>query len=240
MAVYRFKVFIEDNEDVYRDIDIKSSQTFEDFHQIIQEAFKFDNKHAASFFTSDDYWRKDLEITLRKEDLELTAEEIRLKVAPKKLMADTKIAKYIETPHQRFVYVFDEKVQWTFLIEMMKIANDDPKAKYPLISKSVGNPPKQYKQLNIIKDEDPADALLAAIMGNKTKKAEKKDDEDHEDENEIYKSLKNEGVDDGDLEALEGEEGEDVDLEEGDEEMESDEDEGGDDYGMDEHGDDDH
>ena len=240
MAVYRFKVIIEDNDDVYRDIDIKAAQTFEDLHLIIQEAFKFDNKHAASFFVSDDYWRKGLEITLRKEDLELTPEEVRLKVEPKKLMSEAKIAKYIETPHQRFVYVFDEKAQWTFLIEMMKIANEEPRAKYPLIAKSVGNPPKQYKQLNMIKDEDPADALLAAIMGNKTKKAGKKDEEEHEEENEIYKSLKQEGVDEGDLDSLDGEEGDDSEAEEGEEELEGgDEDEGGDGYSMEEQDDDD-
>lgn len=239
MAVYRFRVIIEDNDDVYRDIDIKAAQTFEELHNTIQEAFKFDNKHAASFFVSDDYWRKHLEITLRKEDLPLTTEEIRLKVEPKKLMSEAKIAKYIETPHQRFVYVFDEKVQWTFLLEMMKIANEDAKAKYPLISKSIGNPPKQYKQLNVIKDEDPADALLAAIMG-KAKKPDKKDDDDIEDESEIYKSLKVEGVDAGDLEGLDGEEGEDTEVEEGEDDMEpGDDEESGDDFSVGDHDDDD-
>jgi hypothetical protein len=240
MAVYRFRVIIEDNDDVYRDIDIKAAQTFEELHNTIQEAFKFDNKHAASFFVSDDYWRKHLEITLRKEDLPLTPEEIRLKVEPKKLMSEAKIAKYIETPHQRFVYVFDEKVQWTFLLEMLKITNEDAKAKYPLISKSVGTPPKQYKQINVIKDEDPADALLAAIMGgNKAKKVDKKDEDDIEDESEIYKSLKVEGVDAGDLEGLDGEEGEDAEVEEeGGDDMEGD-DEAGDDFSMEEHDDDD-
>jgi uncharacterized protein (DUF2249 family) len=238
MAVYRFRVIIEENDDVYRDIDIKAAQTFEELHDTIQEAFKFDKKHAASFFVSDDYWRKGLEITLRKEDLELTPEEIRLKVEPKKLMKDARIAKYIETPHQRFVYVFDENVQWTFLLEMMKIANEEPKAKYPLIFKSIGTAPKQYKQLNIIKDEDPADALLAAIMGNKTKKAGKKEDEDHEEENEIYKSLKNEGVDEGDLESLEAEEG-DEEVEKEEDEIDSGDEEGGDDFSAEEHDDDD-
>lgn len=232
MAVYRFRVVMEDNDDIYRDIDIKSVQTFDDFHNCIQDAFKFDKKHAASFFVSDDYWRKGLEITLRKEDLALTPEEIRLKVEPKKLMSEAKIAKYIETPHQRFVYVFDENVQWTFLLELMKIANEDAKSKYPLVFKSVGNAPKQYKQLNIIKDEDPADALLAAIMGGgKAKKSEKKDDDDVEDESEIYKSLKVEGVDEGDLEGLDGEEGEETEAEEGEDEMDSDNNDSDDDYG---------
>ena len=240
MAVYRFRVIIEDNEDVYRDIDIKAAQTFEELHNTILEAFKFDNKHAAAFFVSDDYWRKHLEITLRKEDLPLTPEEIRLKVDPKKLMSEAKIAKYIETPHQRFVYVYDENVQWNFLLEMMKITNEEPKAKYPLISKSIGNPPKQYKQLNIIKDEDPADALLAAIMG-KGKKADKKEDDDVEDESEIYKSLKVEGVDAGDLEGLDGEEGEETEVEEGEDDLEhgGDDEESGDDYSVGDHDDDD-
>ena len=240
MAVYRFKVIIEDNDDVYRDIDIKAAQTFEELHNSIQEAFKFDNKHSASFFVSDDYWRKHLEITLRKEDLELTPEEIRLNVEPKKLMSVAKIAKYIETPHQRFVYVFDEKVQWTFLLEMMKITNEDAKAKYPLISKSIGTAPKQYKQLNIIKDEDPADALLAAIMGDgKVKKPTMKEEDDVEDESEIYKSLKVEGVDATDLEGLDGEEGEDVEVEEGGDDIEGGDDDVEDDFSAGEQEDDD-
>ena len=241
MAVYRFRVIIEDNEDVYRDIDIKAAQTFEELHTTIQEAFKFDNKHAASFFVSDDYWRKHLEITLRKEDLPLTPDEIRLKVEPKKLMSEAKIAKYIETPHQRFVYVYDENVQWNFLLEMMKITNEEAKAKYPLISKSIGNPPKQYKQLTVIKDEDPADALLAAIMGGgKAKKAEKKEDDDVEDESEIYKSLKVEGIDAGDLESLDGEEGEEAEVEEGGDDLEpGDDEEPGDDFSVGDHDDDD-
>ena len=62
MAVYRFRVYLEENEDNYRDIDIRTVQTFEQFHTIIQESFKFDNKHSASFFVSDDYWRKGQEI----------------------------------------------------------------------------------------------------------------------------------------------------------------------------------
>jgi hypothetical protein len=223
MAVYRFKVCLEDNEDIFRDIEINAAQTFEQLHTIIQEAFKFDNKHAASFFVSDDYWRKGQEITLRKEDLELDADEIRKKVDPKKLMADTKIAKYIEQPHQRFLYVFDIHVQWTFLIEMIKIAIDNPKTKYPVIVKSVGTAPKQYKQLNMAKEELSPDLAMAGIAG-----------ESDVEEEEIYKNLNpsEELVEDDDLNNLEGEEGEEETVE--------DEEENTDDYGFgDEHHDED-
>ena len=61
MAVYKFKLFIEDNEDIYREIEILSGQTFEDFINVIQEAYKFDKKHA--MVCDDDYKEKDQEIT---------------------------------------------------------------------------------------------------------------------------------------------------------------------------------
>jgi hypothetical protein len=218
MAVYRFKVYLEDNEDVFRDIDIKAAQTFEQFHTVIQEAFKFDAKHAAAFFVSDDYWRKGQEITLRKEDLPLEEEEIRKQVDPKKLMAETKIAKFIEQPHQRFVYVFDPAVQWTFLIEMIKIVEDNPKLEYPSIIKSIGTPPKQYKQVNLAKEELSPDMAMAALLA----------DPEIEDE-EVYKTLDTgeEAVEDDDINSLEGEEGEEEDVEDNEEE-------GGEDFGLEE------
>jgi hypothetical protein len=214
MAVYKFKLFIEDNEDIYREIEILSGQTFEDFHNSIQEAYKFDKKHAASFFVSDDYWRKDQEITLREEDLPLEEEEISKNVSPKKLMAKTKIAKYIDSPRQRFMYVFDPAVKWAFCIELMKILPDNPKGEYPAIVKSSGNPPKQYKQSQMAKGELSPDLTMASML----------DDPELENESEIYQAIKNDtnGIDDGDLNHLEGEEGEDsVD---GDDEMIGDED----------------
>lgn len=218
MSIYRFRVVLEDNEDIFRDIDIKSGQTFEELHEAIQDAFKFDKKHAASFFASDDLWRKGVEITLRKEDLEMDEEDLRNKYGPKKLMSATKVAKYVDDPHQRFVYVFDPVVQWTFLIELIKIANEDPKLKYPTCVKSVGTAPKQYKQTNMAKGELTPDMAMAGMLG---------DTEPEEVENEIYKSLKTEGIEQGDLESLEGEEGEEA--AEGEEETEGMDDEMGDD-----------
>jgi hypothetical protein len=239
MAIYKLRVVFEENEDVYRDIEIKSGQTFEEFHEAIQEAYKFDKKHAASFFVSDDFWRKGQEITLRKEDLPLDEIDIRKKAEPKKLMAEVKIAKYIDQPHQRFVYVFDPVVQWSFLIELMKIDSDNPKVKYPVCVKTVGTAPKQYKQ-TIIKEEEEGgtDALLAAILGGGVKKKAKEEDDDVE-ESDIYKALNTEGIEAGDLESLEGEEGEEESADAEEDEF-GDEDGDGDDFSFSDNTEEDH
>lgn len=150
MAVYRFKVSFEDNEDVYREIEIKSTQNFEDFHNIIVQSVGFDNQHDASFYISDDYWRKGDEIGLRPLDENEIERRKRRDLPVKKLMNKCKLASMIDDPHQKFVYFYDPKTGWTFLVELVKILLDDPKGSFPKCVKSAGEAPKQYKTANVV------------------------------------------------------------------------------------------
>ncbi|HET6226483.1 MAG TPA: hypothetical protein VFF27_09410 [Bacteroidia bacterium] len=159
MAIYRFKVSFEDNEEIYREIEIKSTQTFEDFHNVIVQAINFDNQHNSSFFISDDYWRKGDEIVLRNSDnADAPRRRQQESDTPKKLMNKCKMASLIDDPHQKFVFVYDPKTGWTFLVELLKIVPDDAKASYPRVVKSSGEAPKQYKPSTVaaatLDDED--------------------------------------------------------------------------------------
>lgn len=156
MAVYRFRVSFEDNEDIYREIEIKSSQNFEDFHNVIVKSIDFDNVHDASFFISDNYWHKGDEIKLKpinEDDNRNSKTEVAIRQ-----MNKCKMASLIEDPHQKFVYTYDPKTSWTFLVELIKIVSDDAKVAYPVCAKTVGDAPKQYKKSNAVpvipEDED--------------------------------------------------------------------------------------
>lgn len=159
MAVYRFRVTFEDNEEVYREIEIKSTQHFEDFHNIIVQSIGFDNLHDAAFFISDDLWRKGDEIGLRPMDEDEIERRKRRDLPLKKQMNKCKMASLIDDPHQKFVYVYDPKIAWTFLIELVKILLDDPKGTFPKVTKSSGESPKQHKDAIVIPpiDEDEFD-----------------------------------------------------------------------------------
>jgi hypothetical protein len=158
MAIYRFKVAFEDNEEVYREIEIKSTQTFEDLHNVIVQSISFDNQHNASFYISDDYWRKGEEITLRPSENTDTGNRRKQEVdVVKKQMNKCKMASLIDDPHQKFVYVYDPKTGWTFLVELLKIVPDDAKVTYPRVVKSAGESPKQYKPTTVaaaVEDEE--------------------------------------------------------------------------------------
>ncbi|MFN4766337.1 MAG: IS1096 element passenger TnpR family protein [Bacteroidota bacterium] len=138
MSVYRFKVIIEDYEDLFREIEIKASQSFEDFHFAILKAFSFDLKHSASFFYSDDLWHMEDEIAFKDIPYSLIGN-----AAP---MIATKISQFIDDPHQRFIYVYrSEEDSWAFLVELIAIQGL-PKGDVvlPRVVRAEGDPPKQY------------------------------------------------------------------------------------------------
>ena len=194
MAVYRFRVSFEDNEEIYREIEIKSTQNFEDFHNIIMQTIAFDNLHDASFFISDDYWRKGDEIGLRPLSEDEIEKRKRRDQPVKKQMNKCKMSSLIDDPHQKFVYVYDPKVGWTFLVELVKILLDDAKGSFPKCVKTVGEAPKQHKATNVVPvaEDDEFD-----------------DDEPHHDD-EAYVNAHSED----ETALLEGEEGEEEATEE--------------------------
>jgi len=189
MAIYRFKVTFEESDELYRIIEIQSFQTFEDFHRCIQQAIGFDNSKPASFFMSDDYWRKGTEITLKESETD-PGFDPRLK--PKRLMRKSKLADFIEDPHQKMLYLSDFEAQWNFTIELVRIIIDQhTPGTYPQCVKSSGTAPRQYKTVAL---PPPA--------------------EDEEEEHHPEKIFHHEeGLDDEEDEALPGEEGEEAETE---------------------------
>src|ERR1035438_633485 len=150
MAAYKFRVTFEEYDDVQRDIEIRSTQNFEDLHKSILEAILFDNKHNASFYLSDDYWIKGQEITLNNDsDRDVL------------LMSKSRLCDVIIDPHQKIYYVYDFDKNWTFFIELIKIiVNEDKTATYPRCVKAGLGAPKQYGHNNdMLRDASDLDFI---------------------------------------------------------------------------------
>ncbi len=136
MPLFKFRVYWEDDDNIYRDIVLKTGQTFQAFHEAILLAFEFDKKHAGSFFKSNDNWSRGLEIS--SEVL------VNKKGAPALSMIKTPVSALVEKPDEKFVYVYDPNKNWTFLVELIGIEKDEnPKQEYPYCSKKEGVAPAQ-------------------------------------------------------------------------------------------------
>lgn len=138
MAILKFRVYFEEDDSIYRDIVIRHTQFFLDFHATILKAFEFDNKHQATFFRSNDHWQKGREISLD------VYPDHDYKVAPL-LMKSTSIGSEIKNTNQRFTYTYDFQKHWDFLIELINVSKDgDAGSEYPKVTRVEGISPKQY------------------------------------------------------------------------------------------------
>ncbi len=135
MAIYRFRVSFEDYDDVERDIDIKSNQTFEDLHKAIHASTGYKVEASSSFYVSNDQWIKNEEIAFLPNQRKINNE-----VA---LMENSKLSSFIDDPHQKFYYIYNFDRPFDFHVELIKILlNEEPGKSYPHVSRSVGEPPK--------------------------------------------------------------------------------------------------
>lgn len=161
--IYRFKVWFEEDEDIVRWIDIKPSNTFLQFHEAIQDAIAFDKKEPASFYLSDDNWKKRMEIILM--DMGMDDEN----ADPKPLMKDSRMRDFINDPHQRFIYVYDFIQMWTLYCELVQILDEENGKSYPSVYRSIGKAPRQHEGSNRFKIVDDAEfeELAAKMIANR-------------------------------------------------------------------------
>ena len=137
MAILRFRIYLEEDDSVYRDVVIRHTQSFYDLHEVILKAFEFDSKHQATFYRSNDNWQRGREISLEKYD--------RAYKAPPLLMKETTIGSEIRDPNQKFIYIYDFTKNWTFLVELINVSKEEnPKVVYPSMVRKEGIAPSQY------------------------------------------------------------------------------------------------
>ena len=150
--IYRLKVWFEEEEDIFRVIDIAPSATFLSLHEVVLDSIGFKKDLPSSFYCSDDNWRK--------------GKEISLKDSSKLLMETSKLKDHINDPHQKFIFITDFNENWTLNIELQSIQNDVSGISYPFVFKSVGKAPKQNEGIGRFKtvDENEFDEIANKLV----------------------------------------------------------------------------
>lgn len=120
--IYRFRIILDTDEDVFRDIEIESSATLEDFHNTIVQSFGFVGDEMASFYKANEFWEEGEEIALF--DLGDIPGEIRM-------MGETRIEDVVSRDETKLIYVYDFLSMWTFMVELGDIVEPEDGQSYP-------------------------------------------------------------------------------------------------------------
>ncbi|WP_412984420.1 IS1096 element passenger TnpR family protein [Pontimicrobium sp. IMCC45349] len=122
--IYRFRVILDNDteEDIFRDIEIRKTDTLEDFHNTITQSFGFDGTEMASFYVSDDEWNQGEEIALF--DMSEGINTVRL-------MSETVLEDILNEEKTKLIYVYDFLSMWTFFVELAEIVEITEGTDYP-------------------------------------------------------------------------------------------------------------
>lgn len=138
MPLFKFRIYWEEDDNIYRDIVMKKGQTFLEFNDAIIKAFEFTNKASSNFYESNEKWQFGRAIS--SEVLVNKKDAIALS------MLKTPVSALIEKPDQNFLFIFDPAKNWTFLISLIGIEREEnPKITYPYLAKSEGIAPVQTR-----------------------------------------------------------------------------------------------
>ena len=113
--IYRFRVILDNDteDDIFRDLEIRESDSLEDLHNIITQSFGFDGTEMASFYISNDQWDQGEEISLFDLSDNGTA----------RLMNETEISAVVHEAQTKLIYVYDFLSMWTFYVELAEIVD---------------------------------------------------------------------------------------------------------------------
>ncbi|GAA3509410.1 hypothetical protein GCM10022393_22280 [Aquimarina addita] len=120
--IYRFRIILDTEEDVFRDIEIDENSNLEEFHNVITQSFGFDGSEMASFYTSDEQWNQGEEISLF--DMSDGSQPVRL-------MNETILSDVVHEASVKLIYIYDFLSMWTFMVELAEIAEFEDGREYP-------------------------------------------------------------------------------------------------------------
>jgi hypothetical protein len=143
--VYKFRVILDAEDDVFRDIAILDNDTLEDLHNAIFNAFGFDGMEVASFYTCDATWNQDEEIPMFD-----TGDVI----GEQKTMSDYQLSEILDAENTKIIYVYDFINMWTFLVELASIEELEVGIIYPNLLFSHGEMPEDAGEKNFEADNN--------------------------------------------------------------------------------------
>lgn len=165
MKALKFRVVLDTNDDVFRDIEVRDDQNFEDFYNEIVASFNFGGGVMSSFYMSNEKWDKGEEITLMD-----------MGEAQTLVMQNSSIREFIQDPRQRIILVYDFMRMWCFLIELIEQREATAVENLPSTVLQFGKSPKEdSKEMSDMSFEDMKFGESDDFIGDEN-------DEDIEDE----------------------------------------------------------
>jgi Plasmid pRiA4b ORF-3-like protein. len=137
--LYKIRVILDAEEDVFRDLAVSDRITLEDFHIAIAQSFGFDLSEMGTFFATDERWTQGVEYPI--VDMGFDDDTV--------VMQHTPLATLLNENNPRLIYVYDLLAMWSFFVELAKVeeveSNELPELLFSFGSLPENAPDKSFK-----------------------------------------------------------------------------------------------
>jgi len=138
--IYKLRLILDTDEDVIREIVIKQSDSLEDLHNAVVNAFGFDGTEMASFYMTDDNWNQGAEIPLF--DMSENGDAV--------TMQHFIISDVIDTEKTKLIYVYDFFSMWSFFVELVDVLEDLHEYELPALVFTLGTIPAEAPEKEFV------------------------------------------------------------------------------------------
>jgi hypothetical protein len=132
--VYKFRILSDEVDNFTREIAISSEASFLDLNNVILECVGYSKDQMTSFFTCNDEWEKETEVTLIEMDSSPEVDSW--------IMESTKLSDLIDDEGQKLLFIFDYLTERSFFIETYQIETGKNIAKAKCIFSEGEAPPQ--------------------------------------------------------------------------------------------------
>ena len=144
--IYRIRVILDIEEDVFRDIEIQAHATLDDLHLAIAQAFGFGGQEMAAFYLSNDQWEQGEELPL-------------MDIGEGKNYAESPLEEIFGADQHKLLYVYDFLLMWTFFVELMELGEEAAGGSYPQLIFGQGDVPEEAPEKNFSADASDETSL---------------------------------------------------------------------------------
>ncbi|MGB3074991.1 MAG: hypothetical protein WBB36_06705 [Chitinophagales bacterium] len=144
MTIYKFRVMYEDDDSIFRDVEIKPSQTISDFESVIISSYNLPATSVGQFYKSNDSWHRVKQLLTVVEPTDKKE-----KSKPKtKVQSLPMLVAFIDDPHQKFIYDYKGTQEFVFLIELLTLTGAEKATViYPVCVRQQGPSPFKKEEL---------------------------------------------------------------------------------------------
>ena len=149
MKAFKFRIFLDAKDTIFKDVILDPEISLEEFHNIILNAFGYSGDQMASFYESNDEWKRGTEYPLINmfEDKDAN------------VMSKVALNSLVSNQGDKLIYVYDFLNMKIFLIELLAIPDVDPSENLPTVLMEIGTPPPEagIEEMDLSSFEMPDD-----------------------------------------------------------------------------------